>query len=173
MTKLTAKAAAANIEALNGYEIQNELSPTAVHTFLAKHADWDRATGLWTVHTPMRVFKQTCPTRHRSAVGIVELLIPAGALIHAKGRRNFYMQSYRKMRASEAKVIRQWDRNASSWMSRQNWTTLDNSVSQHDSSFAYKNGKTVKPTGAPFYMGSGVCEAGIHFFIDLNDAIHY
>ena len=173
LTKLTAKALAARAEILNGYEIQNDLSPTAVHAFLAKHAKWDRGTGLWTVHTPMRVFKQTCPNRHRSAVGIVELVIPEGALIHAMGRRNYYMQSYRKMRVSEAKVVRQWDRNSYSWMTRENWTPMDNSVSQHDTSFVYKDGRTVKPSGEPFYTGGGVCEAGIHFFIDLEDALAY
>lgn len=170
MTKPTAKAKAAIFE---GYAVQNEMSPTAVHAFLAKHAKWERSTGLWTVHTPMRVFKQTCPTRFRGAVGIVELVIPVGALIHAKGRREYAMQSYRKMRASEAKVIQQWDRNSYSWASREIWTPMNDSVSQHDSSFVYKNGKTVKPQGDPFYQGSGVCEAGIHFFIDLQDAINY
>lgn len=79
------------------------------------------------------------------------------------------------MRTSEAKVIRQWDRKSynHSWATNQHWEPMDNSVSQHDGSFVYKNGKTVKPKGNPFYKGSGICAAGIHFFIDLQDAIDY
>lgn len=183
MTKLTAKASAAIFE---GYKTQVDISPTAVHTFLAKHAKWERSTGLWTVHTPMRAYKQTRTMDGYAALVVLE--VPAGALVFAPTRdvmidieaSGHADASDRKMRVSEAKVVAQYSLAGlnSGWYARNNPSDyrdgkpVKRSFSDHSSSFEYKTGTVAKPR-EPFSMEREQCESGIHVFLNAADATAY
>ncbi len=82
---------------------------------------------------------------------IVKLLIPKEAK-----RNNAFG---RKCRAEYAQVIE--------------ILGADEAISQHDNSFAYKVGNTVRPT-TPFDEDfTNECSTGIHFFITLEEAKNY
>ena len=88
---------------------------------------------------------------------IAELQIPA------KAKRSH--GASRKCRASEAKVLAIFEADGK--------TEAKSGVSQHDSSFVYEVGKTVKPT-EPFNEDRwDECASGIHFFITRIEAENY
>jgi len=83
--------------------------------------------------------------------------------IPAKAKRSH--GASRKCRASEAKVLAIFEADGK--------TEAKSGVSQHDSSFVYVVGKTVKPT-EPFNEDRwDECASGIHFFITRLEALAY
>ena len=88
---------------------------------------------------------------------IAELFVPA------KASRS--SATTRKCRASEAKIIRMWNYKTQEVVTK--------ALSQHDDSFVYETGKTVKPT-TPFNEDRwNECASGIHFFITQKEAENY
>jgi hypothetical protein len=88
---------------------------------------------------------------------IAELYIPARA------KRS--SATTRKCRASEAKVVKMWN-----YITKE---TVTKATSQHDESFVYETGKTVKPT-KPFNEDRwNECASGIHFFMTQEEAENY
>jgi hypothetical protein len=88
---------------------------------------------------------------------IAELYIPARA------KRS--SATTRKCRASEAKVVKMWN-----CITKE---TVTKATSQHDESFVYETGKTVKPT-EPFNEDRwNECASGIHFFMTQEEAENY
>ena len=88
---------------------------------------------------------------------IAELYIPARA------KRS--SATTRKCRASEAKVVKMWNCITKEIVTR--------ATSQHNESFVYETGKTVKPT-KPFDDNRwNECASGIHFFMTQEEAENY
>lgn len=122
--------------------------------------------GLYRVNSPLYVFKKTASPRLADV--IVNLIIPRDALIYADSiawrcsDHNDYHT--RKMRASKAIVHSQ-----ALLRSRRFITT---SYSNYDCEFEYKTGKTVTPYQG-FSSDDKTCADGIHFFINLDDAVRY
>lgn len=148
---------------------------------------------------PLHVFKKA-RSRHSHGDRIVNLIIPVGAIVNAPNRAFTASGSttdHRKMRASEAIVhsIAGYSRpDSTGWASNHNslyrmFTHLKGEQmpvgynekhvrpvkvahSEHSSSFIYRIGASVKPT-RPFDTSVGVCESGIHFFLNIRDALRY
>ena len=111
---------------------------------------------------------------------IVALLIPKGAVVYAP---NNYRDSidYRKMRASEAIVYKQflvghkfhmYDGGGESVLETEFYKEVKKTVSGFDYSFQYTTGTSVVPEDG-FSFNQRQCESGIHFFVNLADAMNY
>jgi beta-lactamase class D len=125
--------------------------------------------GFYTVTKPLQVFKQTyTPAGTRC---ITNLTIPVGAIIYAS-KEVFNINHKddecrvheRKMRASLAVVH--------SNVTNRNLNAVQVAVSEWDNKFKYIPGKTVKPRHE-FDMDDDQCKSGIHFFLNLQDAVDY
>lgn len=131
----------------------------------------------WEVKTPLKVWKQT---NYRGMV-IVALEIPVGATIYMPSKDAYPIQYRRhiKMRASEANVIRQFRCAVVSnslcgdvrHYGLHHYEEILTSFSNWDNSFNYDTGTTVKPE--KFSMKCDSCVPGIHFFVNLTDALEY
>lgn len=159
---------------------------SAQSRFLAKHAKRSAKTGMWTVHTPMRAYKQTKTQAGHAAVVMLE--VPVGALVFARTRDDMIAieaggladASDRKMRVSEAKVVEQYSLAGldSGWFARDNPSDyrkgklVKTSFSDHNPSYKYTTGTVAKPT-EPFSMEREQCESGIHIFLSAADATSY
>lgn len=115
---------------------------------------------LFKVHTELKVFKKIYTNE---GPAIASMIIPVGAEIHATTDQWGRMDG-RKMRASKAKIVRIFKtrtlKDATSGWS--GWT----------SGFQYRTKRIVRPTH-PFYRSYGHCESGIHFFLQVNDALDW
>jgi hypothetical protein len=111
---------------------------------------------------------------------IVALLIPKGAVVYAP---NNYRDSidYRKMRASEAIVYKQflvghkfhlYDSRMPGAFETEFYKEVKKTVSGFDYSFQYTTGTSVVPEDG-FSFNQRQCEPGIHFFVNLADAMNY
>lgn len=141
---------------ITGLELKNYFLSHCTHT--KKH-------NFYKVKKPLHVFKKT--EGQRRAQVIVNLIIPKGAIIFASGcafRPDPLDLSCRKMRASEAIVhsqFRVYSKKA-----------VDISYSMYCPSFVYKPGTKVKPV-LGFGTWNQQCTDGIHFFLNLQDALEY
>jgi hypothetical protein len=119
----------------------------------------------YTVHKPLPVFKKAL---HDDRIGgrvIVNLLIPVGAIVYA-GVDAFdasSRQKHRKMRASAADVHS---------VANINGTPSKRAVSWYDPGFYYHAGDRLSPRNA-FSQMDATCAPGIHFFLNLGDALEY
>lgn len=130
---------------------------------------------------PLRVYKKTEDT-------IVSLEIPVGALVHfndsiTESQFNGGMD-YRKMRASKARVVQQitfldnipaagaWSMDRVKTFTLYGARDVTESRSEYSSRFVYKTGEIVVPVNG-FYEQRGTCEAGIHFYVNLSDALKH
>lgn len=146
---------------------------------------WLREGMMMVTHTPLKVFKVVKARNGEKA--IANLIIPAGATIYAREPWNHSdsdmwspnSRAQRKMRASEAYVHSIYTRGQSRAAFDCGWVrTIDQegvrqiqrAVSLHNESFAYVTGRHVKPE-FKFSMTDSVCESGIHFFFNLEDAL--
>lgn len=128
-------------------------------------------TGFYVVVKDLPVFKLTYSSGTRTKV-ITNLTIPVGAKVFAPESAFFECHSDtdynschdRKCRASEAKV----HSNATVVAGKE--VAVANSG--WDTSFKYTAGQTVKPSNG-FDMDNDQCAGGIHFFLNLQDAIDY
>lgn len=139
----------------------------------------------------MHVFKKVYtdnPFRRFSRVitTIANLVVPAGALIHVgHGVMKCWGRNMgdRKMRASKAFVhslsnCEGWLRSHLTGEQTPGWwlgkaiRKENNTYSAHDSMFKYRAGVTVKPE-LGFSTRRDECASGIHFFVNLRDALDY
>ncbi len=144
------------------------------------------ACNFWRVDKPLKVWKRTNTVDKRC---IVALEIPVEAVIYCPNLFSSYTHSMdrcvseRKMRASEAKVIQQYSymRDVSPYPNQPDmvlkyncfdYEEIQNSYSLHDSTFKYHTGRNVKPT-TKFDRDTVTCTSGIHFFVNLCDALYY
>lgn len=97
---------------------------------------------------------------------IANLIIPAGALIYVES--DAFSVAYgdslfiRKMRASRAFVH--------SLVTQTKQTTVTTAVSGYSKAFKYTTGSVVEPA-EPFSKREDQCDSGIHFFINMKDAL--
>ncbi|ASD50541.1 hypothetical protein FDI24_gp007 [Acidovorax phage ACP17] len=143
---------------------------------------------------PLRVYKVTESEFGYGRV-IVSLKIPVGAVIYHDPEYILSLPSIgsRKMRASKAVVVEQFEfmddsLGFSTEVAVENGKAVtyvripqaevkrgkivETSLSQYDSNFEYHTGKTVRPTKA-FNRIDVQCTTGIHFFVNLGDALAY
>lgn len=134
--------------------------------YLKEHAE--PAGGKWhsnfyRVTKELKVFKKAY-SGHNSV--IVNLIIPVGAIVHfPEIIYDNHDIDNRKMRASKAIV------HSMATKFKKKELTVANS--DWDCNFEYKVGKTVKPFDEKFSSTPRECEAGIHFFMQVEDALKY
>ena len=138
----------------------------ALRTYLLAHATpkpgepW-----LYTVHTPLHVFKKACTSQGWEEV-LINMIIPADEFLFASEKAwisDSWTINYRKMRASKAKVH--------SIVQILTHEQLSSARSNYDSYFKYRVGKSVLP--ARFTSRDVSCDPGIHFFLNVGDALNY
>lgn len=82
----------------------------------------------------------------------------------------------RKRRTSKALVLAQFHLDREHTWEGVRWEIGDmffgKSKSLHDSRFTYRTGQLVHPT-KPFSLSNNACAPGIHYFENVDDAIHY
>ena len=137
-------------------------------------------TNFWKVVNPLKVWKRAHKSRARGKV-IVALSIPVGATVFMQTDVNYNAEDTRKMRASEAFVEKQFyvgwpyleeHSGAISTYNLDRYEEVQASESCRASHFKYETGKIVTPE-ADFSTRSRQCDSGIHFFVNLRDALAY
>jgi hypothetical protein len=120
---------------------------------------------------------------------LINLIIPVGEHVHAtpNGFMEYSNEESRKMRASAAVVHSislytageyddfAWPRQSDALPSYFNPARIKpaaEAFSDYDSSFRYVPGQLIKPK-EPFAMKNGTCLSGIHFFLNVRDALEY
>lgn len=135
--------------------------------------------GFWTVKNDLKVWTTTHDRDYEQA--IVALRIPAGATVFAQEHDNFNYTNSRKMRVSMAFVEKQFrirlrgfvnevQKNVFSWKCTEVREITTSCSDNYD--FWYETGKTVTPR-FPFSLAREQCASGIHFFVNLYDALIY
>lgn len=143
---------------------------------------WDLSSGvafIYTVTKPLHVFKKV-----RSGVwwdsAIANLIIPVGEFVYVAGAAflnvTYGSSDHRKMRCSKAFVhsmaISRSDPAHGRKYLQAVGTQIKHGFSSYTPEFKYRVGRNVKPF-KPFSHRFGQCASGIHFFIDLQDALNY
>jgi hypothetical protein len=123
--------------------------------------------GFFTVTKQMHVFKKVHVKRPSSKFvdAIANLIIPVGAMIYV-GEAAFVWNytDVRKMRVSEAFVH--------SIVESRKQTPVSVAYAWYTNDFKYNVGATVKPV-EKFSKSEEQCDSGIHFFVNLQDALDY
>ena len=120
---------------------------------------------LYTVHTPLHVFKKARADQGWGEV-LINLVIPVGEFLFASEKAwisDNWTISYRKMRASKAKVH--------SIINLDTRKEVVTAKSDYSTWFKYRKGKTVTPNH--FSKQNQFCAGGIHFFLNVGDALNY
>lgn len=150
--------------------------------------------GFYRVDKPLKVWKKTrCSVRYGVERGIVALEIPVGATIHTQifnGRFNG-TQDQKKMRANVAIVRHQSSVKGLAQYEVAGWpkegeyvirpgaefSEVQETYAGHDANFKYITGQSVKPNPNcnPWraFDKPGACMQGIHFFVNLSEALSY
>lgn len=121
---------------------------------------------LYTVHTPLHVFKKARKNKLSYGCVLINLVIPVGEFLFASEKAwisDNWTISYRKMRASKAKVH--------SIINLDTREEVVTATSDYNYSFKYRKGKTVTPNH--FSKQNQICTGGIHFFLNVGDALDY
>lgn len=136
--------------------------------YFLEHVEPDRRQ--YVVTKPLHVFKIANTGKH--GLVLVNLVIPIGARINAPKKVFTALPEYdrakRKMRASEAIVRSMHKCNRF----HQPLGKCSVAYSGQDSTFVYRPGETVKPKEG-FDEQTTVCASGIHFFLNVIDALDY
>lgn len=147
----------------------------ALREYLLEYATpSERAPHLWTVHKDLPVFKKA---RDRSLAYsvIVNMELLCGSVFHARPQAFTGASTVetRKMRADSAYVhsIAYADPRSISHLEAIG-TETRYARSCHDMNFYYEVGETVRPS-IGFNRFPGICSTGIHFFLNVRDAIQY
>lgn len=150
--------------------------------------------GFWEVKKELKVWKATTTTTETLQVSgwegsthifrrcIVALRIPVGEKIYVQPMMYRDNIDNRKMRASKAYVEKQFvightcrffngDDDTISFELNSYYETTE-TTSVQDITFLYQTGNFVRPK-QPFYNENVVCASGIHFFVNLTDALYY
>lgn len=139
-----------------------------VHTYEGHHIVVGQP-GFYKVTHQMHVFKKirVLNARNRYVQAIANLIIPVGATIYTDPQafcRPRAEAHARKMRASEAYV--------DSIVQMSDLCEHQCGLSGHNPGFMYSVGSTVVPV-RKFAKHSSQCASGIHFFINLADAMEW
>lgn len=127
--------------------------------------------GFCLVEKPMHVFKRIMSGKdyHKA---IVNMIIPVGETIfvydEAYKEISSFSRDNRKMRATKAyvhSIVRKHDH-------KQLTCGYSDYMSWNSKVFRYRVGRNVKPR-LPFSMKWEQCASGIHFFVNLDDALAY
>jgi hypothetical protein len=134
--------------------------------YFLEHVTERSKKNFYVVTKPLKVFKKTYSASNDV---IVNMIIPVGSIIyvHPSAFSQFAYATnsvYRKMRTNLAYIQSQYNMHHKK--------NINNSHSGHRFDFAYVNGQYVKPKYA-FSMSNEQCTSGIHFFLNVNDAIRY
>lgn len=169
-----------------------QLTVAEIRAYFNKHTKKTKHPGIFKVTKPMKVWKKTKDTSYFQGDVIVALEIPVGALVHAhmfgygcaSDNTMNRALSYRKMRTSRAKVVEQFQlgkvggtgiyklKPGNYQFSIKYYNSISESISGWSSSFKYTTGKIVKPKNK-FSMDNDQCASGVHFFINLSDAMKW
>lgn len=174
------------VEHLNGSEVRKYISDNCKQL----------REGFWEVKKELKVWKTTSTTKTLQVSGrqgskysyprcIVALRIPVGEKIYVQPLMDPDMMSNRKMRASKAYVEKQFvigpscrffndndnDDNTINFELDSYYETTE-TTSVWDTTFVYQTGNFVNPE-PPFYNQNVGCAPGIHFFVNLTDALYY
>jgi hypothetical protein len=137
------------------------------------HACTFELYNFYKVTSPLSVFKKIY-TKANGAL-IANLIIPVGAKIYVGesfGSYQLWDNHSRKMRASEAYVHSIVTANKQKYHdSKSKFIYKQKGYSGHDNSFVYIVGKTIKPD--KFSHRENICDSGIHFFLDVADALDW
>ena len=169
------------------------LDGSAVRKYISDNCNQLR-DGFWEVKKELKVWKSTTttetlqvPSREASTYPyrrcIVALRIPVGEKIYVQPLMYYDSIDNRKMRASKAYVEKQFVIGPSNQFFKGNYdNTIDfkldlyyestETTSVRDITFVYQTGNFVSPA-YPFYDKNVVCASGIHFFVNLTDALYY
>lgn len=151
------------------------LSLRDCRTYVKNNSERLGRTNFWKVVNPLKVWKRTNHVRESGKV-IVALSIPVNATVFMQTDTNGSNTEARKMRASEAFVEKQfhvgWPFLEDYSYSLTKYEEVQVSHSGHNWNFKYKTGEVVKPYG-PFSKLEEQCASGIHFFVNLSDALAY
>ena len=147
--------------------------------------------GFWTVEKELKVWKATRLGPIQRPKGftpggrvIVALRIPAGAQLFALPLDRYSFDDDiddRKMRASAAFVEKQFyvgsaytynHYSKTREIELSECTAIKKSFATYDQDFAYRTGHIVKPS-YNFSTSRSQCVSGIHFFVNLTDAMEY
>lgn len=153
------------------------LSTKEIRKYLKENTK-GKGNGFAVVTSPLKVWKQTM---NEDGIVIVALEIPIGAEIYSQilDKKEPYPQH--KIRASAAKVIKQFDIGyvmmkdvfrGNGKYGIENYSEVKESQAFHDVNFIYKTGREVRPVGG-FSRNFEVCASGIHFFVNLSYALEY
>lgn len=129
--------------------LKDHLIPASQVEFLGALS---KSSRIYLVKKEMYVYKALSGNK------IANLVIPEGALIRIPCSYS------NKFRASRAKVH--------SIYSLRGKRYCDKGISEFDTNFKYNVGNIVVPT-YPFSLGDSECAPGIHFFLNIADAINY
>lgn len=137
-------------------------------TYFKSHVtkDYNRKNSsgnFYVLEKPLHVFKKVITPRGSDV--IANLIIPINATVFVRNDAfDERGDACRKMRADKAFVY--------SMFKRSSLAPLDVAESGWDSSFKYKVGELVTPKHS-FSFSGGECDSGIHFFLNLQDALSY
>lgn len=138
--------------------------------------------GFYEVVNDLKVWKKTAT--YRGCNVVVALLIPKHAVIYAgclKSPNLFNMHMlYRKMRASKAIVVEQFkvpttlgrNRSMHVVLRTESLKAVNKSYSKWDYDFLYETSAIVEPS-QDFSWLIDECRPGVHFFVNLTDALMY
>lgn len=139
-----------------------------------------QSEGFWTVKNDLKVWKATTSVTGQRSV--VALRIPEGAEVFMQKDDQMNYRDARKMRASRAFVEKQFlvgsridivtVEDTEVYLTYQDIYEINESRSANYSDFLYGTGKFVIPN-SPFSTQPKQCASGIHFFVNLYDALTY
>ena len=150
-----------------------------VESYLKQHTRQYNVPQFLEVTKPLHVFKQV-KSGVKRVNAIANLIIPVGAVIYYPYASLSHLsnQADRKMRASKAFVhsITTYSKrrkfgNGSVSVALEDCTSKKNAYSLYDRDFRYRVGRNVYPDR--FSMYRDTCTNGIHFFLNLADALTY
>jgi hypothetical protein len=147
------------------------MSSKEVEGYFFEHvAPFGQKRNFYTVAKPLRVFKKVSD----GIPCIANLIIPEKALVYAPVacfNTDGNARADRKMRASEAYVHSIWTLGYKHTPEHFS-VSRQNGKSMWDNEFVYSAGFSVRPVHK-FSLFDQNCDSGIHFFLDVHDAIDY
>lgn len=153
------------------------LSAEEIRQYLQENTKGN-GNGFAVVTNSLKVWKQTT---NGDNIVIVALEIPVGAEIYSQLLDKKEIYPVHKIRASVAKVIKQFDIGfvmvkdvfRDKWRyGIENYVEVKESQAYHNENFTYRTGQAVYPVGG-FSREFHFCKSGIHFFVNLSSALEY
>lgn len=149
----------------------------ALGEYFKQHAEPIDRARFFRVTKPLPAFKSAYSG---GSFALVNLTIPVGALVYVRGMAFVTERSHaseqRKMRASAAIVHSIWRfGRVYDHINKTNiraYEEVQFARSRHDPHFTYRPGERVVPCNS-FSMDWDACASGIHFFLNVRDALYW